>query len=99
MGCVSKSHKSKYLIDGFYRKFGENLVYEDIHNLTCKYAGDIIKKPNRKYMAWIGGLILTETEAFHEMKVTKQEYEEYGPVIIQRKWDQSIKLDSVDGCP
>ncbi|XP_038044803.1 actin-like [Patiria miniata] len=45
----------------------------------------IIAPPERKYSAWIGGSILASLSTFPKMWTSKQEYEEYGPSIMQRK--------------
>jgi len=39
----------------------------------------------RKYSVWIGGSILASLNAFENMWITKKEYDEYGPSIVQRK--------------
>lgn len=45
----------------------------------------VIAPPERKYSFWIGGSILASLATFQKMKITKQEYNEYGPTIIHRK--------------
>jgi len=45
----------------------------------------IIAPPERKYSAWIGGSILASLSAFQPMWISKQEYDESGPSIVQRK--------------
>ncbi|KAJ6245966.1 actin-42a [Anaeramoeba flamelloides] len=45
----------------------------------------IIAPPERKYLSWIGGSILATLSKFQEMWISKEEYEEYGPTIIQKK--------------
>ena len=101
MDCIPKVYKSKYLIGGFYRRLNEKALYRDIHNLTYRYcesisdpkrwmyAGDdrIVTDapPHRKYSVWIGGSILCSMESFKEMRISKEEYGEYGPGIATRK--------------
>ena len=46
MDCTPKVYKSKYLIDGFYRRLNEKALYKDIHNLTYSYC-DGISDPKR----------------------------------------------------
>ena len=46
----------------------------------------IIAPPSdRKYSAWIGGSILASLDTFQSMWITKQEYDEAGPAIVERK--------------
>ena len=45
----------------------------------------VIAPPERKYSAWIGGSILASMSDFQPMWITKQEYDESGPAIVERK--------------
>ncbi|THD20839.1 Cytoplasmic type actin 1 [Fasciola hepatica] len=45
----------------------------------------IVAPPERKYSVWIGGSILASLSTFHQMWITKQEYDESGPGIVHRK--------------
>lgn len=45
----------------------------------------VIGSPSRQYAAWIGASILGSLNAFQDMIVTKEEYEEMGPSIVHRK--------------
>jgi actin beta/gamma 1 len=45
----------------------------------------IIAPPERKYSVWIGGSILASLSTFQSMWISKQEYDESGPVIVHRK--------------
>lgn len=39
----------------------------------------------RKYAAWIGGSILSSLGTFHQMWVSKREYDEHGPSIVEKR--------------
>jgi actin-like protein 6A len=39
----------------------------------------------RKFAAWLGGSILGCLGSFHQMWMSKQEYEEHGAALIHRK--------------
>ncbi|KAF2803879.1 Actin/actin-like protein [Mytilinidion resinicola] len=39
----------------------------------------------RKYAAWIGGSILASLGSFHQLWISKKEYEEHGPSIIDKR--------------
>ena len=45
----------------------------------------VLPPPDRRYSAWIGGSVLTSFSNFKQMWISKQEYTETGPAIIQRK--------------
>lgn len=44
-----------------------------------------IAPDERKYSVWIGGSILASLSTFQEQWITKEEYEEYGNEIIDKK--------------
>ncbi|XP_031216876.1 LOW QUALITY PROTEIN: actin, alpha skeletal muscle-like [Mastomys coucha] len=44
-----------------------------------------IKIIESKYSVWIGGSILASLSTFQQMWISKQEYDESGPSIVQRK--------------
>ena len=45
----------------------------------------IIAPPERNCSVWIGGSILASLSTFHQVWMSKQEYEESGPSIVHRK--------------
>ena len=45
----------------------------------------VIAPPERKYSVWIGGSILASLSTFQPMLISKQEYDESGPSIVNRK--------------
>lgn len=45
----------------------------------------IYAPPERKFLVWIGGSILSSLSTFQNMWITKSEYEETGPTIVHRK--------------
>ena len=45
----------------------------------------VIAPPERKYSVWIGGSILASLSTFQPMWISKQEYDESGPSIVNRK--------------
>ena len=45
----------------------------------------IIAPPERKYSVWIGGSVMASLSTFQQMWISKQEYDEYGPSIVNRK--------------
>jgi actin beta/gamma 1 len=45
----------------------------------------VLAPPERKYSVWIGGSILSSLSSFQNMWITKNEYDECGPLIVHRK--------------
>ena len=45
----------------------------------------VIAPAERKFLAWIGGANLTSLSTFSSMWISKQEYDESGPMIIRRR--------------
>ena len=45
----------------------------------------VIAPPERKYSAWIGGSLMSRTSTFHQMWISKHEYDEFGPTIVHKK--------------
>ena len=39
----------------------------------------------RKYGAWIGGSVLGSLGTFHQMWISKEEYKEFGPGIVEKR--------------
>lgn len=46
---------------------------------------DVIANPERKYASWIGGSILASLSKFESMWISRKEYEERGPSVVQIK--------------
>jgi len=44
----------------------------------------IIAPPERNYSVWVGGSIMASLSSFQEMWISKQEYDESGPSIVNR---------------
>lgn len=67
--------------------FTERLNYE----LTTAYPGSRVRihapgpLPERKFGSWIGGSILASLGTFHQMWISKREYEEHGAQIIEKR--------------
>ena len=73
---------------------GGNTMFEGIsQRIQKEVAGlapstiktKVIAPPERKYSAWIGGSILASLPQFQSMWITKKDYDEAGPAIVQRK--------------
>ena len=45
----------------------------------------IIAPPERIFLAWIGGSILSSVPTFQDMWIQKDEYDEHGPSIVHKK--------------
>ncbi len=88
----------KCVINGYLRRYSQNKLYNDVVNLTYDYCGmnevskqynecnkvNIIASNERKYSAWIGGAIFASMSTEEEY-ISKNEYDEIGPIIVHRK--------------
>ena len=67
--------------------FGDRLM----HELQGLYPGTRVKLhaagnvAERKFGGWIGGSILASLGTFHQMWISRKEYEEQGPGIIEKR--------------
>jgi actin-related protein len=64
------------MFDGIYERLGDEL--KQFHHKQIK----VISPPERKYSHWIGASILTSLSMFEKCWITKQQYEEIGPNIV-----------------
>jgi actin-related protein 4 len=68
-------------------KFNERLNYE-INAIYPSTRNKLIAPGSvveRKYAAWIGGSILASLGSFHQLWVSKKEYDEHGPGIVEKR--------------
>merc|ERR1712232_285189 len=68
-----------------FEKFGDRLLNE-IRKLAPKDIKiRISAPPERKFSTWIGGSVLSSLATFKKMWISKEEFEEEGPMIMHRK--------------
>ena len=82
--------KDDFIIDGFVRRHSKDELYKDITNQIYKYSSpilecNIIARPERKYLSWIGGSIIGSLSTFQDLHITQEEYHEYGMKMLHRK--------------
>ncbi|PVI06972.1 Actin/actin-like protein [Periconia macrospinosa] len=68
-------------------KFNDRLNYE-INNIYPSTRNKLVAPGSvveRKYAAWIGGSILASLGSFHQLWISKKEYEEHGPSIVEKR--------------
>ena len=51
----------------------------------CPGYINMVQIPDRKYSVWTGGSTLTSLSSFENMWITKEEYEDEGADIVNRK--------------
>lgn len=71
-----------------FNNFSERLQKQIINTAPPNVKVKMLVHPTpseRKFSAWIGGSILSSLGTFHQMWFSKQEYEEHGSVLIERK--------------
>jgi actin-related protein len=72
------------LFNGFPERLQKQLINYAPSNVKVK----VLTHPSsseRRFSAWIGGSILSSLGTFHQIWFSKQEYEEHGSVLIERK--------------
>ena len=86
---LGESHSiSEPLVRGYFRSQLQERHDATLEALVVRYAQFGVKvsaPPERKYSAWIGGSILASLSSFQDKWVTRAEYDESGPSIINRK--------------
>ncbi|KAG2379438.1 hypothetical protein C9374_006555 [Naegleria lovaniensis] len=68
-----------------FQGFPERMFKELAHKAPDLTKVKIVAAPERKYLVWIGGSIMASLSTFQQMWITKEEYEETGPNIVQRR--------------
>ena len=66
---------------GFEERLGKQLPEIAPQNVKTK----VIHSAERKFTPWVGGSILSSLGSFQQMWMSKQEYEEHGTIMIERK--------------
>jgi len=72
------------LFNGFPERLQKQLFISSSQSVKIK----VILHPSsseRRFSSWIGGSILSSLGTFHQLWLSKQEYEEHGALIIERK--------------
>jgi actin-related protein len=69
------------MFDGFDKRIENELIPLAAFNTIIKCNAN----PERKYSSWIGGSVLGVLNYFNDICVSKEEYEEFGPLIIHKK--------------
>ncbi|XP_005109965.1 actin, clone 302 [Aplysia californica] len=89
--CKEETWKSLYnnivLAGGatLYKGLHDRLRAEIVTLAPAEMKVKVIAPEDRKYSAWLGGSILANLPSFKDKWVSKQEYDEVGPSIVNRK--------------
>eukprot|EP01084_Bolivina_argentea_P274238 467371_1 len=92
----------RYLVDGYWRMCGHNLLYSDITDLMRMYVSsnpkivNQYKNRNRKYSSWIGGSILSSLTSFNDIMMNKSDWDEYGVAIIDRLYSNKQRMETLN---
>ncbi|CAE7274869.1 unnamed protein product [Symbiodinium natans] len=70
------------LLPGLPERLARDLMAAGVTQVQPK----VLALENRQWSAWVGGSILADLEVFPRMCVSKEEYDEEGPVIAHRKY-------------
>ena len=69
------------LLEGFQERIEKDIVRLAPPNMNVK----VVASPDRRYATWIGGSVLGCITAFHQMVITRSEYDDVGPPVIYGK--------------
>lgn len=72
-------------IKGFYEWLNKDLPMIAPQSLKVKVINANGSGGERRYSTWMGGSILASLGSFQQMWMSKQEYEEHGSSIVERK--------------
>ncbi len=78
-------YRSGYLTSTMFPGFEERMKTELSALAPATMTINIIAPLERKYSVWIGGSILASLSVFQRMWITKEEYDEYGCLLVHRK--------------
>jgi actin-related protein len=98
MKCDKYVHKQLYgniILSGgttMYPGFADRFKKEITALVPSTMPVKVVAPPERKYSVWIGGSILASLSTFQEMWISKQEYCENGPSIIQRRFSDNYNV-------
>lgn len=65
--------------------YGRRLEKEMRRLLPRDTTVNIISPRNRTYSAWAGGSMLSQLSTFRDVCISREEYDETGPEIVNRK--------------
>jgi len=66
---------------GFAERVQKQLPEISPQNVRVKVLGSF----DRRFQPWVGGSILSSLGSFQQMWMSRQEYEEHGSIMIERK--------------
>ncbi|ESO02199.1 hypothetical protein HELRODRAFT_155789 [Helobdella robusta] len=72
------------LLNGFVERLTRDLSAKTPSSMKLKIVSSPVAS-ERKYSSWIGGSILGSLSSFPQMWISKQEYEEAGKIIVEKK--------------
>eukprot|EP00658_Telonema_sp_P-2_P036423 TRINITY_DN26356_c0_g1_i3.p1 TRINITY_DN26356_c0_g1~~TRINITY_DN26356_c0_g1_i3.p1 ORF type:complete len:163 (+),score=39.40 TRINITY_DN26356_c0_g1_i3:146-634(+) len=91
MDCEFESRKDLYsniVVAGgtsLLKNFPDRLQRELSLLAPSTQRPSVYAMPERVHCVWFGGSILSSLNTFHQMWITKEEYDESGPAIVHRK--------------
>lgn len=91
MDCDYDSRKELYaniVVSGgtsLFKNFPDRLQRELALLAPSTQRPSVYAMPERLHCVWFGGSILSSLNTFHQMWITKEEYDESGPAIVHRK--------------
>lgn len=69
------------MFDGIEERLQKEMTLLAPYTMKIK----VVAPCERKYLAWLGGSVLSALNVFKEMSISRKDYDEYGPSIMHRK--------------
>ena len=91
MKCDSEIHGkmfSNVILSGgntMFQGMRERIQREVSNRAAAKTRVTVLSDPDRTYSSWRGGCVLASMDNFESMCISKEEYEENGPSIVNKK--------------
>ncbi|KAM4689585.1 actin-related protein T2-like [Discoglossus pictus] len=86
-GIRKKLYRNMVLTGGssLFRGLDERVLKEVQQHAPSGIPVRMIAPPDRKFSVWIGASIITSLTSFKQMWVTSNDYQEFGPSVVQRR--------------
>lgn len=69
------------MVGNFVNRMNKELTILAPNNIKVKMMGS----PDRNYLTWMGGAVVSSLTTFQSMWITRSDYDENGPSIVHRK--------------
>ena len=72
------------IFQGFNERLQKHIFFNSPQNIKTKVV-DLLSNSQKNHTSFLGGSILSSLGSFNQLWITQQDYNEYGPFIIEKK--------------